>query len=300
MITYVSGNLFDSPAQVLVNTVNIVGVMGKGIAKEFKKIYPEMFAEYQELCEHGKFTTGMLWLYKTKRKWILNFPTKKHWRQPSQVEYVEAGLQKFASTYADQGIHSIAFPALGCGNGELDFDSQVRPLMEQYLSVLPIETFIYLYNSDPFVEHRAPKEFREWLRSDPASLAFIEVWDDILELVKRQKVFETAEKKSQFTAEHITDPEEAIRFESSAGRGRIIYKETFLQIWQQIRTVGYLKRETTSIRGSDIMFVIGLLQELPYVRLVKIADTYSNWAVGLQYDPIGIEESKQGVQLSLF
>jgi O-acetyl-ADP-ribose deacetylase (regulator of RNase III) len=299
MITYVSGNLFDSPAQVLVNTVNTVGVMGKGIAKEFKQIYPEIFAEYQELCERGEFTIGTLWLYQTSHKWILNFPTKEHWRQPSQVEYVEAGLQKFVSSYATRGIHSIAFPALGCGNGELDFDSQVRPLMEDYLSDLPIEIFIYLYDSDPFVEHRAPKEFREWLRKEPASLAFTEVWDDIIELVKRKRNFETAKNESQFTAEHITDPEEGIRFESSAGRSRIIYKDTFLQIWQQIRILGYSKREMTSVRHSDMMFVIGLLQELPYIRLVKIADTYSKWAVGLQYHPIGIQESKQVVQLSL-
>ena len=156
MITYVSGNLFDSPAQVLVNTVNTVGVMGKGIAKEFKEIYPEMFNRYQALCESGDFSIGKLWLYKTPNKWILNFPTKKDWRQPSRPEYIQVGLAKFVESYSDFGIHSIAFPALGCGNGELDFDSQVRPQMEKHLSDLPIDIFVYLYEGDPFVEHRAP------------------------------------------------------------------------------------------------------------------------------------------------
>ena len=147
MINYVSGNLFDSPAQVFVNAVNTVGVMGKGIAKEFKERYPEMFHRYQALCESGEISIGKLWLYKTPDKWILNFPTKKHWRQPSRLEYIEAGLARFVESYSDYGIYSIAFPALGCGHGGLDFDSQVRPLMEKYLSDLPIDIFVYPRNS---------------------------------------------------------------------------------------------------------------------------------------------------------
>ena len=91
MITYVTGNLFESPAQVLVNTVNTVGVVGKGIAKEFKIIYPMMFKRYQELCESGDFEIGKLWLWKSANKWVLNFPTKKHWRNPSHLSYIING-----------------------------------------------------------------------------------------------------------------------------------------------------------------------------------------------------------------
>jgi len=127
MLTYVTGDLFESPAQTLVNTVNTVGVMGKGIALRFKQIYPEMFAKYQELCESGQFTIGQLYLWRTPNKWVLNFPTKEHWRRPSKLQYIEAGLEKFVEGYQDAGISSIAFPPLGCGNGELDFD-EVRPL----------------------------------------------------------------------------------------------------------------------------------------------------------------------------
>jgi len=116
--------------------------MGKGIAKEFKKIYPEMFKEYQKLCEKKKLTVGKLWLYKTKNKWILNFPTKTTWRKPSKLEYIESGLKTFIKGYAKFGIISIAFPPLGCGNGELDWDKQVRPLMEKYLKSIPIDIFI--------------------------------------------------------------------------------------------------------------------------------------------------------------
>src|SRR5688572_26562315 len=99
MLTFVRGNLFESPAKVLVNTVNTVGVMGKGIALSFKQIYPEMFQRYVQLCESGQLDIGKLWLYKTPHKWILNFPTKKNWRAPSRLEYLEAGLRKFVATY---------------------------------------------------------------------------------------------------------------------------------------------------------------------------------------------------------
>ena len=78
MITYIACDLFKSPARVLVNTVNTVGVMGKGIAKDFKQVYPEMFSQYQRICEKGSFDIGTLWLYKTPNKWVLNFPTKRH------------------------------------------------------------------------------------------------------------------------------------------------------------------------------------------------------------------------------
>lgn len=92
MITYVEGDLFTSPAQVLVNTVNTVGVMGKGIAKEFKDIYPDMFRACRRLCERDELIVGKIFLHRTPHKWVLNFPTKRHWRQRSRVEDIEAGL----------------------------------------------------------------------------------------------------------------------------------------------------------------------------------------------------------------
>ncbi|MFH1549631.1 MAG: macro domain-containing protein, partial [Planctomycetota bacterium] len=176
MLTYVIGDLLKSPALALVNTVNTVGVMGKGIAKDFKKIYPKMFKEYQRLCETKKLTIGKLWLYKTPNKWILSFPTKTTWRKPSRIDYIKAGLEKFVSTYHKKGITSIAFPQLGCGNGELDWESQVQPLMEKYLKKLPIDVFVYAYaQKDPLIpEHRNINEIRTWLESEPESLGFEE------------------------------------------------------------------------------------------------------------------------------
>lgn len=159
MLRYVRGNLLDSPAQTLVNTVNTVGVMGKGIALQFRERYPKMYERYRECCQAKALDIGKLQLYRTAEHWILNFPTKRHWRRPSKLEWIELGLQKFVATYADKGITSVAFPMLGCGNGDLDW-ADVKPLMERYLEPLPIPVFIYLRpRSEHFVpEHRDATE----------------------------------------------------------------------------------------------------------------------------------------------
>lgn len=144
MIGYVTGDLFQSDMQVLTNPVNTVGVMGKGLAKHFKIRYPEMFAEYKILCDAGQLTIGQLHLYPAEDKWILNFPTKAHWRAKSKLEYIEVGLGRFVEIYEEQQIESIAFPMLGCGLGGLDWETQVKPVMESYLSDLAIDIEIYI------------------------------------------------------------------------------------------------------------------------------------------------------------
>jgi O-acetyl-ADP-ribose deacetylase (regulator of RNase III) len=149
MMIYTRDSLFDSPAQTLVNAVNTVCVMGKGVALEFKRRYPAMFREYQAICKRGELAIGRLWLYKAPDKWVLNFPTKIHWRDPSNLEYIEAGLRTFVDTYKVDGITSISFPMLGTGAGGLNWENAVRPLMESYLSSLPIPIYIHLYATAP-------------------------------------------------------------------------------------------------------------------------------------------------------
>lgn len=137
------GNLFESKAQTLVNTVNCVGIMGKGIAQEFKKRYPEMFKNYKSLCDRGAVQLGQPYIFKTLYdKVIINFPTKKHWRSVSRVEDINNGLEYFIEKYKDWGVTSVAFPPLGCGNGGLEWDI-VGPLMYQKLSSLDIHVEIF-------------------------------------------------------------------------------------------------------------------------------------------------------------
>lgn len=146
-IKYIKGNIFSSKCQTLVNTVNCVGVMGKGIALVHKLRYPEMYLEYKEHCKNKLIRIGSLWLY-TKQEnapWILSFPTKFHWKYPSKIEWIEQGLQKFVETYDKKGITSIAFPLLGTHNGGLDIIA-VRKLMEEYLGKCNIDIEIYDYD----------------------------------------------------------------------------------------------------------------------------------------------------------
>ena len=134
MVTIINHqSIFDSTAQTLVNTVNCVGVMGKGLALEFKKLYPEMFEQYKMYCNQKLIQPGKLWLYKHDDKhWVLNFPTKCHWKYPSKIEYIEQGLQKFVNTYKEKNITDIAFPLLGCNNGGLNPNIVIN-IMIKYL-----------------------------------------------------------------------------------------------------------------------------------------------------------------------
>jgi uncharacterized protein YwgA/O-acetyl-ADP-ribose deacetylase (regulator of RNase III) len=129
--------------KTLVNTVNCVGVMGKGIAAIFKKEYPDMFKEYRERCDLGKMKLGEPYHYTDLTGTsIVNFPTKQHWRASTRLADVEAGLDYFIANYKKWGIESIAFPPLGCGNGGLEWET-VGPLMYQKLKKLDIPVEIY-------------------------------------------------------------------------------------------------------------------------------------------------------------
>lgn len=180
MLTYIEGDLFNSPAQVLVNTVNTVGVMGKGIALEFKKRYPKMFDAYKKQCDRHSLVIGKLMLWYAPDHWILQFPTKEHWRSPSRLEYIEKGLMTFVRKYADYNITSVAFPKLGCGNGELDW-ADVKVLMEKYLRDLPIDIYIYLGKGEQLKpEHKRQKEMDEWMKANAKDLSFSGMKDAII------------------------------------------------------------------------------------------------------------------------
>ena len=165
-LKHINGNIFNSKCQTIVNTVNCVGVMGKGIALVYKLRYPNMFKEYKEHCKNKLIKPSTLWLY-TKQEnapWILNFPTKFHWKYPSKIEWIEQGLQKFVSTYRQKGITSVAFPLLGTHNGGLDLE-EVKTLMVKYLENCDIDIEIYDY--DPNAKDDLFASFkRKWVSLD--------------------------------------------------------------------------------------------------------------------------------------
>jgi O-acetyl-ADP-ribose deacetylase (regulator of RNase III) len=137
------GDIFASRAQTLVNTVNCVGVMGKGVAFEFKKRFPEMFADYAERCARKQVRLGEPYLYHdVSGAMIVNFPTKDHWRSSSRLADIERGLDYFVTHAAEWGIRSVAFPALGCGNGGLKW-SEVGPLIYSKLRNVNYDVEVY-------------------------------------------------------------------------------------------------------------------------------------------------------------
>lgn len=147
MIELTQGNLLKADAEALVNTVNTVGYMGKGIALQFKQAFPANFAAYQRACAHGEVQIGQMFVYATETlynpRYIINFPTKAHWRGKSQLDYIEQGLAALMVEVKQRGIKSIAVPPLGCGLGGLDWDV-VRPLIEQAFVVAP-DVHVLLY-----------------------------------------------------------------------------------------------------------------------------------------------------------
>jgi O-acetyl-ADP-ribose deacetylase (regulator of RNase III) len=140
-----TGNLFDAPVRALVNPVNCVGIMGKGLALTFKTQFPEMFADYETACRNGKLKPGLLHTWQlSDGRWIVNFPTKSHWKGPSKLEYIDAGLPVLADFIQMNAIESIAIPALGCGLGGLDWRI-VKPRIERALSEVAQGTDVWLF-----------------------------------------------------------------------------------------------------------------------------------------------------------
>ena len=141
-----NGNIFNSKMQTLVNPVNMVGVMGSGLAKSFKDTFHEMFEQYKAACKSGRMQEKGMFLWRPddwNSHWVLCFPTKNHWSEKSHLRLIERGLEIFVQGYAKTGITSAAFPALGCGLGGLRW-KEVGPLMTDQLMDLPIEVEIYL------------------------------------------------------------------------------------------------------------------------------------------------------------
>ncbi|VXD17080.1 macro domain-containing protein [Planktothrix paucivesiculata] len=198
-IEIIKGNLFTSQCQTLVNTVNCVGVMGAGIALEFRLRYPEMYTRYVELCEKQLFEIGKLWLYKSQQHWILNFPTKKHWKNPSEIEFLKLGLQKFVNIYEEKKITSIAFPVLGANNGGIPQEKSLE-IMEEYLIQcnLPIQIYIY----DPHsTDDIFPDLKSKFLSLSPQKIAKITgLKNPYLERIKQAMQDQTINNLSQLLA----------------------------------------------------------------------------------------------------
>jgi O-acetyl-ADP-ribose deacetylase (regulator of RNase III) len=149
------GNLFASKAHAIVNTVNCVGFMGKGVALEFRRRFPAMFAEYKKVCLEKRLRPGQILPYRKSSPWILNFAIKDDWKNPSREEWVEECLNKFRASYRAMGIQSVAFPWMGAMNGRIPLTT-IQELTRRYLSDLgDIDVEVYSFDpsaTDPLFE----------------------------------------------------------------------------------------------------------------------------------------------------
>jgi O-acetyl-ADP-ribose deacetylase (regulator of RNase III)/uncharacterized glyoxalase superfamily protein PhnB len=193
MIHYKTGNLLDSEAEALVNTVNTIGVMGKGIALQFKNMFPNNFKLYSNACKNKEVKVGQLLVNEdeallTGKKIIINFPTKTNWRLPSEYQYIEDGLIELVKVIKQNKIKSIAIPPLGSGNGGLDW-SKVKHLLNKHLTDLDCE--IYIYEPSSSIQEVLKKER---VKLTPARAMLLSV---LYELVKN------GEFVSEFSSEKI-------------------------------------------------------------------------------------------------
>lgn len=195
MIRYIKGNLLDSEAEALVNTVNTVGVMGKGLALQFKERFPENYRLYREACQQEKLHVGEMFVTISNdlmgKKIIINFPTKTTWRKPSSYQYIEDGLTALKKEIISRGIKSIAIPPLGSRNGGLDWN-RVRIMIESALSDLDCDIWIYEPN-EAIIE----KMKEERVKLTPARAMMLNVMCDMVEQGEFVSEF-AAEKTAYF------------------------------------------------------------------------------------------------------
>jgi O-acetyl-ADP-ribose deacetylase (regulator of RNase III) len=176
MIFHAEGDLLATDAEALVNTVNTVGVMGKGIALQFKLAYPENYAAYEAGCKREEVQLGKMFVFRrgtTNPRIIINFPTKKHWKGKSKIEDIQSGLKALIEVVKRERIQSIAVPPLGCGNGGLDW-TDVKPLIEQAFSELP-EVKVQLFHPEGAPDAVDMKIATERPKMTPARAVILEV-----------------------------------------------------------------------------------------------------------------------------
>jgi len=148
MIKIVNGNLFNSGCDAFVNTVNTVGVMGKGIALEFKNRYPENYERYREACKNRQIQIGFMFVTQPPKsftpKYIINFPTKRHWREPSRLSFIDIGMRDLVYIIKKYELKSLAIPALGCTNGGLEW-TEVMKVVFKHLDPIKDDLYIEFY-----------------------------------------------------------------------------------------------------------------------------------------------------------
>jgi len=184
MIELKKGDILKEETEAVVNTVNTKGVMGKGIALQFKERFPENYKRYKKACEAGDVETGKMFVTETglllNPRYVINFPTKEHWKNPSKMEYIHEGLKNLVRVVQEKNIQSISIPPLGCGNGGLDWD-EVKPAIENALSGIS-NLKVVLYEPSNIVYKKKTKKPKKKANITPVRAMFLSVFEKYKEL----------------------------------------------------------------------------------------------------------------------
>lgn len=286
MLQFIHSSILDSQAQTVVNTVNTVGVMGKGLAHAFREKYPAMFNAYKQLCDNNQFVVGQLWLWRGANQWVLNFPTKKHWRYPSKLEYIESGLAKFVANYESRGIREISFPRLGCGNGGLNWED-VRPLMEKYLGDLPIPIYIHDFEADiGSPEHKLAFMGKPYRRNFDALL------EDLRQICSESAgLFKTIANKTPFRVV-VTDEGSLNFIDPKTEIDITVSSDELYEAWVMLINGPLVESRLVGEAKNASEYLLGLLASLPYARAVQLVNKVGERSVGIELsDDLSVEET---------
>ena len=275
------GDIFNSKAQTLINTVNCVGIMGKGIAAEFKNRYPEMFEDYVARCQKNEVKPGIPYLFQAPSLFspqVVNFPTKSDWRAASRVEDIEKGLKILVFKYKEWGVESIAVPPLGCGNGQLLWET-VGPLIYKYLSKLDIQVKMYApYGTSPaqltvkflsqdynLKEAKSGESILQKLK--PAWIALIEIVYRIEKQAYHMPVGRTIFQKIAYVATALGIPTGLAHVRGSYGP----YCKELNDVKKRLSNAGLLQEEKS---GSMFQVVPGLAYDK---NRLKYQSNFQKW-----------------------
>ncbi len=283
MLISVETEVFLSPAHTLVNTVNTAGVMSSGVSAEFKRFFPGAFSHYRSLCESGQLQPGRLFFYRADFRDLIHLPIKSHWRTTATAQALESGLQKLADTWADYGIHSLAITQFA--EGELEWNSVVKPLLETYLAPLPIP--VYLHRSDASDPRRSVRQIDQFLNLPAADVPIDRLWRDLGRVVRR--VY------GQFTASDGREvriaQESGARFKrmlfTPDGEAPIAINESVLsEFWTMVKAAKLLlPAQFPGGLEAVAPYLLAVLAKTDYVRVVRAAIGDGPYASSLLYIP---------------
>ncbi|MCC6315463.1 MAG: macro domain-containing protein, partial [Thermomicrobiales bacterium] len=204
---------------------------------------------------------GALQLYRTPHKQVLNFPTKRHWRHPSRLDDIEAGLRTFAASWANHGIASAAFPLLGCGSGGLDWETQVRPLMERWLAPLPIRCLIHVPGSDR-AARRETERTRAWLRGEPVVLEYAAFRDRLIVAAER-------------LAGWLVGETDGLAIAPTGASAESVRADDWFDMWRTLRAIGLLTGDdlppSLAPHAGAAFDLLGAVERLLPARAISIS-----------------------------